>query len=204
MRKLEQSNSQLERMREQSDCLYEALMARDGKLLMSIYHDMLVPMIMSRILEFRAAIASGVVQKNEQTITSTHLDELERELHTYQTQNNDNTSRCYRQMMLFVALYNEPALRDFFARQPPPTIPFSECEEANVALADVNTLAPAVLSPKAFVSFLQQSLRPTIDNYTKKQESVPIDPELWVEQLTIEYISRLPLQLDVATGQRNK
>lgn len=179
-------------------------MARDGKLLMSIYHDMLVPMIMARILEFRAAIASGAVQKNEQTITATHLDDLERELHTYQTQDNDNTSRCYRQMMLFVALYNEPALRDFFARQPPPTIPFSECEEASVALADVNTLAPAVQSPKAFVSFLQESLRPTMENYTQKQQSTPVDPELWVEQLTIDYISRLPLRVDVPTGQRKK
>lgn len=194
MRVLENSYQHLERKLEKSDCIYECLMASDGKRLLSIYTKMIVPRIMAHIASYRALVASGVAQKNEQILSQSNLSDLENDLQQYCTLNNDSASRCYRQMMLLLSLFNEPSLRDFFVQQEPPPHPFPQSEEASISLVSKNSLSPPVLDPAALTEFFQNDLKRSIERYTTSQESLAIDPYTFVADMATQYIIRLPLQ----------
>ena len=201
MRVLEHSYQQLERKLEKSDSIYECLMAPDGKRLLSIYTKMIVPRIMAHIATYRALVASGVAQKNEQILSQSNLADLEKDLQRFCTLDNDSTSRCYRQMMLLLSLFNEPSLRDFFVQQEPPPHPFPQSEEASIPMVSTNSLSPPVLAPAALVEFFQHDLKSAIERHTTSQESLAIDPFMFVADMTTRYITRLPLRQADATNE---
>ena len=188
----EAANAELERRRRDADVLYNIGTASDGIKLTSLFDRIGVPCLNKRIHRHRELTVAGKIPTTDRVVTDEQLDMIERTLAEVSADAaNDDSSRCFKLVMVFYMLVRDHEFRALLLKLPPPPHPFPHSAEALAAAASAPPVARSLVDPEAFIAFMQEDLLPEYHSVVQgKVQRVNLQD--WVVERLLAYIVRLP------------
>jgi len=189
---LESTNAVIQTEMCRRDAIYEALTARDGRKLASLYEKVVAPLILARIARYHDILARDQIPVSERMIDDAQLELIETTVGEGRGGQNDDMSRCLKQVFLICAVVREPQLLALFLCPPPPAHPFPGSAEARAEAERVPVERRSLVNETTLVATLQQDWLPAYINVVsgRAQRVNLVD---WVVERTVAYIVRLPL-----------